>query len=1234
MRLLLPFASLLFLASCSGGGCSGSLPADATPIDNAAAVRISRPGLDFLEGNLGTIAAAATNATGGVLSVGIPETPIQVPNLVDVGTCPLCIQLSLTGSICPGGPDPATKRCTATVDLGAATFQLDAITPSSVKLAAVLPLSLADTAVTLTVAPVPSVTVHVAYGAGATCTGTKQDTPSVQPRALPVTITIPLVADVAAPHATKVDIDGAVIDLSQVAAADIAVCADCGPFTFPAPGGGSVNVCNSVLDAPALKTALVTQLRTGLDAQLKTLLRDRVPAMLGTSSHVDLASLAGAFSPGTTGGIDLGLVPFGPMSPAPGLPVTGGRTANGITIAMLGGAVASPLSRCVTPANVAPPAGIPVPDELVPTVADPAGTSHVGVAVSGRFLEFTATKAYDSGLFCLGTSTAEVSLLKVSILSLLVPSLKTLTFERGDAAAAIATRPGAPPKITVGTSPLLLLTLPRFAVDFYVWSFDRYARVFTYTADLAIPVDLTAGAAGMTPVIGDVKVTAGAVTNSDRTLFEDPAVVGGAVGALFGTLVKQLVGSSSSPIDLGAALAPYGLALDVATIGKLTKGDDAFVGVFGNLKSTVPGGARGATEAMATLSAKRVFADHLQLGTYDRAFLPELEVDLAASDDAAEYSWWIDRGTRSAWARDRHVVIKDDQLLAQGQHTLHVVARRIGEPASEDPTPVAIPYVIDAVPPVVAITGNAVRAWDLVSTELAGRVRVGEGAFGAWQPVASLVVPAGRVEVEVRDEEGNIGRASTGATAAPSDTGGGCTASGRSVPTGSVAFAVGALLLLAVLRRRRPSYALAAVGMLAATNQGCGCGSDGGHDDETSPKPICGASCDQPCRTDLGKGVPGAYLSIARGDDGALWAAGYNDGLQNGSDVLPFGDLVVGRVDLATKSVDWKTVDGLPARSTATDGCTLYDPAGWRSGETGPGDDVGRFASIGVTSKNQPIVTYYDDTNHRLKLAIDDGGWTTAVLREQAGADVGRASKLLVVDGKPVVTFMQTEPGSNGHLRAKVVLAKATTSSPHDAGDFTFVDIAVQEDAEAPLAPATYPRALGAYLGFANGPDGLGVIAYDGAHDQLVRLSPGAADAWTQTVLGAGGISPSLAIASDGTWHMAYRSGDTLRYRIDGAEETVDDGATPDGLHEVGSDAVLRLDDGVASIYYADSTALALRRAVKNGGAWSLTDVPSPDRWTTFPQFLPGEDASKVAAWWRASDRATTTVTGNVAVLP
>ena len=332
MRQLLAVSSLFVLAACNGGGCSGctgSLPANATPIENAAAVRISRPGLDFLQANLGTIAAKATNATGGVLAIGIPQTPIAVPNIVDVGTCPLCIHLSLAGSICPGGPDAATKRCTATVDLGASTFELDAVTPSSVTIAAVLPLSLADTPVTLTVAPAPSATAHVAYGANAMCTGPKGDIPSVQTRALPVTITIPFVADPAAPHATKIDIDNAVIDLSQLAAADVAVCADCGPFTVAVPGAGSVNVCNTVLSTPALKNALVTQLKTGLDTQLKTLLKSSVPALLGTASHVDLATAVGAFSPTTTGGLDLGLLPFGPMNPAPGRP-----NGNGITLAI------------------------------------------------------------------------------------------------------------------------------------------------------------------------------------------------------------------------------------------------------------------------------------------------------------------------------------------------------------------------------------------------------------------------------------------------------------------------------------------------------------------------------------------------------------------------------------------------------------------------------------------------------------------------------------------------------------------------------------------------------------------------------------------------------------------------------------------------------------------------------------------------------------------------------------
>src|ERR1043165_473705 len=86
----------LFIASCSGGGCSGcSSCGGATPlpggfptdkaVENAASIRVSRPGLTFLEQNLGPIAADAMGATNGVVKFEIPETKIDVPDAFCIG---------------------------------------------------------------------------------------------------------------------------------------------------------------------------------------------------------------------------------------------------------------------------------------------------------------------------------------------------------------------------------------------------------------------------------------------------------------------------------------------------------------------------------------------------------------------------------------------------------------------------------------------------------------------------------------------------------------------------------------------------------------------------------------------------------------------------------------------------------------------------------------------------------------------------------------------------------------------------------------------------------------------------------------------------------------------------------------------------------------------------------------------------------------------------------------------
>lgn len=1376
----------LLVASCSGGGCGGcggcagmtplpgGFPADKA-VENAASVRVSRPGLDFLEQELGPIAASAMNAPNGTFSLEIPETPFEVPDAFCIGftvggTC-VGFRPDVKGSFCPGGPNPNSNppRCVATAGVANAQFQIDSVTPNNITVRAIVPIKLDDTPVRIS-DPI-SATVHVGYGSNGTCSNEK---PVMQLKQLPVRVSIPIVAETVAPRIgySKIDVDGAVIDLNAIQPADIKLCATCGALPD--------NWCDTLLNWSFIKDRIVNSLKGSLEGQVKDMLRDQlctkpnptlnpscptetspdannqycvydsakdkcVPMLLGTDAHVELGGFLRSISPSTSGGVDFGLASFGAMKPAPGLAANGaGDSPNGITLGMVGGVIPQPPSKCVVQKTVTPPTGIPIPDELNPTAADPATAPHVGIALAGRFLDYSFTSVYNSGLLCLGVSTEQFDMLKSGLLSFLIPSLKTLTFDQADAAAAIVTRPQAPPVVKLGggtdpnKDPLLLVTLPKFSLDFYIWSFDRFARVFTYTGDLTIPVNLQTGKGpnnpngGIVPALGEIKVQNGAITNADVLLLDDPNVVVGAVSGIFGTVSKQLVGSGFSPIDLSSAVSSLGLNLEINQIKKLTKGQDDFVGIFATM-SKAAGTALVESDTQAKLLAKRVWNDHMQAATYDPAMLPELEVELSSSLDdgsrAIEYSWWIDGGTRSPWSPAKRVLIKDDQLFLQGRHVLHVTSRVVGEPETEDATPADVPYVIDALAPFVKIQRDGasakIEAWDLVSKNdaLVARFRIDDRDLGEWLPLSELeaidVGAAESIDVEVKDEEGNIGtvrqalRGRTDPTLG-SASGCGCSTPGTQTPGGALALALGAgALALVVLRRRggsdaarravtRGGMALGAIGLVAATSQGCACGS------EADPQTGCGSDCNQACLTDLAKGQPGAYLSVAKAKDGTIWAAGYNDSLLSEADALLWGDLVVGKYDLGKQEVEWETVDGIPTRTDGT--CAAFEPYGWRSGETDSGDNVGRYTSIQISTNDQPMVSYYDDTNKRLKFAINDGGWKVSVLKEQAGADIGKYSKMVLVSGKPVIAYMHLEPGNGGRTRTKISLARAKNESPQGPGDFDFEDIAVDEDGpcradacatgEACVkdtgsctktvggcqpacgdanacvtvegkatclakmgAIETYPRGLGPYISLASGPQGLGLVAYDGYHGNLVGFMDRGAVPWERVILdgetgkradktaidtGDVGIAASLTIASSGTWHVSYVNGldESLRYIAvvngkPGRSQLVDDGSTvdgkahADGKHIVGDDSAIRVEGDVVTIYYADSSSLGLRRAVGTGSGssykWDLRSVKQDNRWVAFPQFVPGED--KVAVWWRQSTRATKTVEGNVTVL-
>jgi MYXO-CTERM domain-containing protein len=1289
----------LLVASCSGGGCSsgcggcggttplpGGFPTDKT-IANAASVRVSRPGLDFVEKNLPAVVTKVANAPGGVLTFDIPNTDPPKTQIANLGIGKLLID----PNVCPGGPDPNAKppRCHAEIGIGSSTFLIDSVTPNAIKLRATIPLKLDDTPISAELRADPivggefgvgSITLHVGYGNG----GCNNGAPNVTPHALPIDVTIPLVAETTAPRNgyMKIDIDNADINLDGLNESDVKVCSSCGFAT---------DVCSAITNSGFVKGLVVGPLKSGLESQVKGLLADQlctapspalnppcptgsapdgankkcvydsnknkcVSMLLGTDAHIDLGGLLKSISPGTSGGLDFGLAGGGAMQPFPKAATNAqGRSPNGVTLGMLGGAVPQPPSKCVPQAALTIPTGIPFPDELAPTANDPATAPHVGIALSGRFLDYSFGSIYNSGLLCLGVSSEQIDMLRSGLLSIIIPSLKNLTFEQADAAAAIATRPQAPPQVKIGAGtaadPLLAITLPKFALDFYLWHLDRFVRVFTFESDLTIPVNLQTGKdpvknpnGGIIPSLGDIKVANGKVTNADL-LMDDPALVAGALSGLLGGLGKQLVGGGFSPIDLSGALTSFGLGLEIDSIKKLTKNTDDFVGIFANL-SKAAGTATVEADTQATLVSKHVPVEHMQLATMDRAALPELVVDLSSPLDdgshAVEYAWWIDSGTRSPWSRDKHLSIKDDQLLLQGRHVLKVAARLVGQTNTEDATPAEVPFTIDALAPMVTIAksgGEAtVKAWDIVSSEatLVGRYRLDANELGAWMPIAEMATIAvgssETLDVEVKDEEGNVrsvhqdlirGKADDSLAAAGS--GCGCSTPGTSGTKEGGLFA--ALLGLAgvafIVFRRRAGFAarfrissthaalaLGSITLVAATSQGCACGS------EADGQPGCGADCNQECKEALPLGLPGSYTSLAKAADGAIWVAGYNDALLSEGDSQLWGDLVVGKYDLGQQKVAWKTVDGLPSRDEGT--CADRSVDSWRNGESDSGDNVGLWTSIQVAANGHPMVSYYDATNKKLKLAVEtDDGWKTSTLKEQPLADIGRYSKMILVGGKPVIAFLQIEPGNGGKTRSKVVVARSNVEFPQEAGDFRFEDAAVEEDNPCAAStcgggqacvkatgvctptvggctPAdcgagkacvtdagkaacvavkgntqTYPDVFGDFISVAQGSGQIGMVVYDRPHGNLVSLQEQGEGKWVRSILdgeagsrndktaidtGDVGVAASLTIDGSGTWHVTYVSGldETLRYLTvtggkPGKSEIIDDGSTVDG---------------------------------------------------------------------------------------
>ncbi len=1147
-RQALVVVLFLLIASCSGGGCSsgcsscGIAPLAAgfpstNTIPNSASARVTAHALGFLSANIGTLATNLLGRSGtpGVITFDIPTTPINTS----------LIGISVSMTVCPNGFNTGTSppQCVAEIEIGSAALTVSTASPDNLTLTGTIPVRVRDLPVST---PVGTIAIGVGSGGSCPASGVADATFAN----LPISVSLPLVNDTTAPRNgyTMIDANNAAVSVT-ISSGDLTLCSSCGvldilcnPILGALPGlivGPLQTQINTVVQNE-LKTQLCTKANAALspscptgshpnggDAGLPGVLPDGgvvgteptcmldsapttcLPIELGMEGHMNLGALVASISPGTTGALDFMLAAGGNMNPI----------ASGMTLGLLGGALPQPQSSCVPVAANPAPTGLTIPNELMgnqvtPWPANDPGPD-IGIALHHDFLNYAFGSAYNSGLLCLGVTTDFNQQLNTGLVSFLVPSLKTLTFEESGAAMAITTRPQLAPLVTLGngtnltTDALMSILMKSFAIDFYVWSEDRFVRAFTYTADLTIPVNLTTAVTGsnpnggLLPAIGTLTL-ANATLSNNTLISDDPAKTTTALTSILGSIVGQLLGGGFSPINLSSALGSFGLSLKIPDGGirKLTKGSESYIGIFGDL------GLAGAQfvpqiETSARLVDLTVHPEGMTLTTVRPETAPSLHVMFDSPADngtaAVEYAWRLDQGTWSEWARDRDVTIVNPMLYMQAKHTLHVISRIVDQPTSQDLTPADIAFTIDVLPPNVSVvernvaaSGFAIEAKDIVSpaSSLLARTRGTDtngtiGAWTEWMPLAQATVAPGlsAIDVEVRDEIGNIGKISTALIRGRGDptlpvTGGcsqGCTAASQS-GSGWPAIALGIAGIAALFARRRTSrtatavLALGSIMVVASTSQGCSCGSGGGSDNGpggTNPDggkflpdgapiangddagPVCGQGCNQPCGPELPQGLIGAYTSIAKATDGTLWVAGYNDAAldpANGIQAL-YGDLVVGKYDPAGKQVAWVTVDGLPPKPS--DGsCPDNDPNGWRGGDSDSGPDVGLWTSIQVDASGHPMVAYYDATNQALKFATSTDGttWTTHAVYANTGSDIGRYAKLAVVNGKPVVAFLAIDKGTNGYSKTRVTIAQSTVATPAQASDWTLEDALVDEN--------------------------------------------------------------------------------------------------------------------------------------------------------------------------------------------
>jgi hypothetical protein len=332
----------------------------------------------------------------------------------------------------------------------------------------------------------------------------------------------------------------------------------------------------------------------------------------------------------------------------------------------------------------------------------------------------------------------------------------------------------------VPIDPLITLTMQNVAIDFYAMFDDKYADLFTLTADVQLPLSLIFnGCSSVEPAIGNLQMAITNIrTSGTKILAEDPSVLSALIPAVLGFIQPALAN-----LLAGFALPQFSgfkLKVDAAKGVQQVAGTNNYnyLGLYTELLNATAMCAVAAPTLEASL-ARSMIPDAAQMllvaGKTPPLPTAILQVSTIGMKGTPEYSYRVDNGFWHDFALPNaqgELSIADPIFLIQGMHQIDVRARMAEAPRGIS-APVTIGFAVDWTPPTVQLVVDSpndtirVIAHDPITpaAELQYGYQVGPqgdwSSYGASRSIdLSAVDAAGGVLVRVRNNAGLVGEAS------------------------------------------------------------------------------------------------------------------------------------------------------------------------------------------------------------------------------------------------------------------------------------------------------------------------------------------------------------------------------------------------------------------------------------------------------------------------------------------